>query len=70
MCHGDNATAGLNATTYTSLMTGSTNGPVITPGDAAASLLITKVKDGTHPGKFSPEELQIISNWINAGAPE
>ena len=70
MCHGNTATAGLNVITYAGLMAGGANGPAVIPGDAAASLLIEKVKDGTHPGKFSPEELQIISDWIDAGAPE
>jgi cytochrome b subunit of formate dehydrogenase len=69
-CHGDSATAGLNATSYAGLMAGGASGPAISPGDAAASLLIKKVKDTIHPGKFSPEELQVISDWINAGAPE
>lgn len=70
MCHGDSAAAGLNAVTYAGLMAGGASGPAITPGDAAASLLIIKTKNGIHPGKFSPEELQVISDWIDAGAPE
>jgi formate dehydrogenase gamma subunit len=69
-CHADSAMGGLNVTSYTDLMAGGASGPAITPGDAAASLLIQKVEDGTHSGKLSPEELQIISGWINSGAPE
>ena len=70
MCHGDSATAGLTVTTYDTLMAGSSNGPVIIPGDSANSLLIEKVKDGKHFGKLSDEELQIIMDWIDDGAPE
>jgi len=70
MCHGDSATAGLAITDYASLMAGADSGPVIAPGDADGSLLIEKVKDGEHPGKLSPQELQAIKDWINDGAPE
>jgi len=70
-CHGTSATQGLNLTTYTGAMAGSKNGPVIVPGDPAASLLVQKQSGAeAHFGQLSPEELQRVVEWIDAGAPE
>ncbi|HSB00558.1 MAG TPA: NapC/NirT family cytochrome c [Anaerolineales bacterium] len=69
-CHGDLATAGLNMLTYTGMMKGSSKGPVITPGDAANSKLFQVQSGGGHFANLTPEELEIIKQWINAGAPE
>lgn len=69
-CHGASAMAGLDVTSYATLMDGGVSGSSIVPGDAAASLLVKKMEGGLHPGTFSPEELQIISDWIDSGAPE
>jgi len=65
-CHG--ALGGLSVKTYDDLMKGGTTGPVIVAGDADASLVITKLADGKHPGNFEPAELEKIIEWINAGA--
>jgi hypothetical protein len=52
-------------------MAGSKNGPVIVPGDPAASLLVQKQSGAeAHFGQLSPEELQRVVEWIDAGAPE
>jgi hypothetical protein len=56
--------------TYTSLMQGGSNGPVIVPGDAANSLLVQLQSTGNHFANLTPEELDIIKQWIDAGAPE
>jgi uncharacterized membrane protein len=71
MCHAANGQKGLNVSTYQSLMAGSTNGAVITPNDPQNSLLI-QIQNGTQPhfGQLSPEELQLMTSWIEAGAPE
>ena len=69
-CHGDLATAGLNMLTYSDLMKGSTNGPVIIPGDSANSVLFQIQSAGGHFANLTPEELEIIKQWIEAGAPE
>jgi hypothetical protein len=50
-------------------MKGTTNGPVIIPGDADTSSLVV-LQAGNHPGKFSQSELDRIKAWITAGAPE
>ena len=62
---------GLNLTTYQGAMAGSQNGPVILPGDSGASLLVQKQSgDQPHFGQLTPEDLQLVKQWIDAGAPE
>jgi nitrate/TMAO reductase-like tetraheme cytochrome c subunit/mono/diheme cytochrome c family protein len=70
-CHGANGILGLNVTTYASLMKGSQDGAVIIVGDPQGSLLVQK-QSGAQPhfGQLSPEELQIIIQWISSGALE
>jgi nitrate/TMAO reductase-like tetraheme cytochrome c subunit len=70
-CHGEDGLQGLNLTTYQTAMKGSINGPVIIPGDASGSLLIQKQSGPTpHFGQLTPQELSLVTDWINAGAPE
>lgn len=69
-CHGDLASGGLNMLTYVGLMEGGNNGPVIVPGDSDGSILFQLQSEGQHFGKFSGEELEVIQEWIDAGAPE
>ena len=70
-CHGAGALAGLNLTTYVALIKGGKNGAVFMPGDPDASLLIQKQTGATpHFGQLKPSELQLVSDWIKAGAPE
>jgi len=69
VCHGTTASAGLNLSTYTDAMKGGEDGPVILAGDSAGSILV-KVQSGSHFATFSAEELEIVKNWIEAGAPE
>jgi mono/diheme cytochrome c family protein len=70
-CHGAGALAGLNLTTYATAMKGGQDGAVIVPGDPEGSLLI-KQQNGTTPhfGQLKPSELQLVTDWIKAGAPE
>ena len=69
-CHGDLATAGLNLLSYESLMAGSENGVVVIPGDSAGSVLFQVQSEGGHLGNFTNEELELIQQWIDAGAPD
>jgi uncharacterized membrane protein len=69
MCHGATPTAGLNFLTYQDTMKGGDKGPVINPGDSANSLLI-KIQSQKHFANFTPEELALIIQWIDAGAVE
>jgi mono/diheme cytochrome c family protein len=70
VCHsGPGATAGLDLSTYASVMRGSANGPVVVPGDAAGSKLI-QVQSAKHFANLSVDELELVEKWINANAPE
>lgn len=62
------ATGGLVLESYNAAMTGGGSGPVIIPGDAEASLMV-KIQREVHFANFTDEELQIIIDWINSGAP-
>jgi cytochrome b subunit of formate dehydrogenase/mono/diheme cytochrome c family protein len=70
VCHGDSGMAGLNLMTYADTMKGSSNGPVIVPGDAANSKLVVKQQAGNHPGQLTADEINQVISWIDAGAPE
>ena len=71
-CHGGEKTSkDLDLKTFASLMEGSQNGAVVTPGDAANSLLVQKIQSGSMPKrgtKLTPAQLQLFVDWINAGA--
>jgi hypothetical protein len=69
-CHGDLATAGLNMLTYEGLMKGGKDGAVIVPGDSASSKLFQIQSAGGHFANLTADELAIIKQWIDAGAPE
>lgn len=66
-CHG--AAGGVGLKTFDAAMKGNASGPVILPGNAAESSLITLQQGGAHPGLFSAEELEQIIQWIDSGAP-
>ena len=72
-CHmGGFTSENLNMETYDSLMAGSQNGVVIVAGNAKESLLARKILKGEMPKrgpKLTPAQVQIIIDWINAGAP-
>lgn len=72
-CHGgDDVKEGLSFASFDTLMAGSINGPVIVPGDAANSLLVQLIQQGKMPKrgpKLTPDQLQILIDWILAGAP-
>ncbi|MEW6240478.1 MAG: NapC/NirT family cytochrome c [Chloroflexota bacterium] len=69
VCHGENPSAGLGFLTYADALKGGANGPVILPGDSANSLII-QVQSGDHFANFSAEDLELLRQWIDAGAPE
>lgn len=65
-CHGGSTPiAGLDLTTYTGILRGG-----IIPGNAAGSPLVIMQTPGNHPGQLSPEELDRVRQWIEAGSPE
>jgi hypothetical protein len=67
-CHGPSRTSGgVRLDSHDAVMT------VVTPGDAAASLLVEVVVTGYMPrggSKLLPSEIDVISAWVNAGAPD
>lgn len=69
-CHteGDSAPEGLDLSSYEASMQGGDNGAVILPGNADDSLLI-QVQSDDHFNTFTSEELEIVKQWINLGAP-
>ena len=69
-CHSTADLTGLAMDTYADLMAGGADGPVIVPGDSANSILYQLQSAGGHPGTFTPEELAIVQEWIDAGAVE
>jgi formate dehydrogenase gamma subunit len=70
-CHGSGtAFGGFDLSSYESFLAGGNSGPSIIPGDSAASLLVIRQATGDHPGQLSGELLALISDWIDAGAPQ
>lgn len=71
-CHGiESRKEGLDMLTYDNLMKGSRNGAVVAPGDANNSLFVQLIVEGEMPNrgaKVTPEELQLIIDWVNQGA--
>ena len=71
-CHGPTGSLqGLNLTTYAGVITGGSSGTALVPGDPEGSLLVQKQKgDQPHFGQLTPDELELVILWINAGALE
>lgn len=71
-CHGVEQTKeGLDLQTYENIFAGSRNGSVVEPGNADDSLLVQLIVEGEMPNRgqpVTPEELQLIINWVNQGA--
>jgi hypothetical protein len=71
-CHGvEDVKAGLDMRTYDALMAGSFKGPDVVAGSADQSMLIRLILNGKMPKratKLTTEQIQIITNWVNAGA--
>ncbi len=66
-CHGQ--AAGLDVTSYRSLMAGSRSGPVVVPGDPEKSRILQVLQEG-HFASLSAEEKDLLRAWIASGAPE
>ena len=71
-CHGGQRTEkGLNMNTFDSLMSGSENGPIVTPGDATHSKFVELVANQKMPKrgpKLTPPQVQLFMDWVNQGA--
>jgi mono/diheme cytochrome c family protein len=69
-CHHAGGMAGLDLTSYAGALAGGASGPAVVPGDSQASHLVQRQQAGDHPGQLTPEELQAVIDWIQAGAPQ
>jgi nitrate/TMAO reductase-like tetraheme cytochrome c subunit len=70
VCHqGDSAPKGLDLTSYAAIMKGSSNEAVVIPKDPANSIMV-KIQNAQHFANFTADELDLIKQWIDAGAPE
>ncbi len=72
-CHGGrDIEEGLILRSYDEIMAGSDNGPVIIPGDVPGSYLVELITNQEMPKrgpKLTPIQVQIITDWVAAGAP-
>jgi formate dehydrogenase gamma subunit len=70
-CHNSSSKiGGLDLSSYQGALKGGQSGPGIVPGDPMASMVIAIQSAGGHPGQLSADEIALITEWINAGAPE
>src|SRR5580700_4352633 len=72
-CHTAAEMGGLRVDSRDRLMQGGKSGPAVMPGDPDKSLLIQAVRqtgDLKMPkgGKLKPEEIQVLTDWVKAGA--
>jgi len=63
-CHGSNAIGGVTLTGYAGVL------EQIEVGDPQNSPVVIVQQAGNHPGKFRPDQLQVVIDWIAAGALE
>jgi hypothetical protein len=72
-CHSGNAPKGqFSVATYADIRRGSDSGTVFNPGKGQGSRLMDLLETGEMPkggNKLSPDELTMISTWIDMGAP-
>ena len=70
-CHNSSAgMGGLDLTSYQGVLGGGNSGPGIAPGDPGASRVLIVQGAGGHSGQFTPDEVDLIRQWVEAGAPE
>jgi hypothetical protein len=73
-CHGPSEHKGeLRLDSRAAMLQGGETGPAIVPNNPEASLLITAVHYSDEPkmpprGKLKPEQIEVLSRWIKAGA--
>lgn len=68
-CHGASPSKGLRVTDYASLLKGSADGPVITPGSPDQSKIIAVLTEG-HFAKLTDHQLALLRQWIAEGVVE
>jgi nitrate/TMAO reductase-like tetraheme cytochrome c subunit len=69
-CHNTvSPNADLDLSTYAGVMKGGKDGAIVLPGDSADSMLV-KIQSAKHFLNFTPTELTLVKQWIDAGALE
>jgi hypothetical protein len=70
-CHsGSEPRAGLDLSSYESMLAGGDSGPALVPGDPAASLILQRQSQSRpHFGQMLDDEIEALTEWIAAGAP-
>lgn len=68
-CHGASPTKGLRVTDYESLMAGGESGPSVVPEQPDDSLIVQVLSAG-HFAQFTPDQLEMLKQWIAEGAVE
>lgn len=73
-CHGPGrAEVELRLHSYEDVLDGSSNGPVVVPGNAETSYLVDLIESGNMPlgsAKLPDADIQTIIDWIDTGAPD
>ncbi len=70
-CHsGTEPGAGLDLSSYAGALAGGAGGPGLVAGDPAASTIFQKMASRQHPLLFTPDEVERLRAWIEAGAAE
>jgi len=70
-CHGTVAKlSGLDLSSYATALEGGNSGVIIVPGDPENSLIISIQEAGGHPGQLTPQEIEMVREWISVGASE
>ncbi len=70
-CHVRGSKGEFNFVSFTALMKGSKDGIVISPKSSDGSRIVEVIRSGDMPrggGKVSPEQLAMLSKWIDEGA--
>jgi mono/diheme cytochrome c family protein len=69
-CHGSGASGGLDISSYATVLKGGKSGAGIVPNNLEESVLYQIQSAGSHFGQLTEEEIAILKQWIEAGAPE
>jgi hypothetical protein len=70
-CHVSAAKGQFSMATFTSLMRGNKDGPVVLPGKGTGSRIIEVIESGDMPrggGQVAKDELAMLTKWIDQGA--
>ncbi|MBI3158514.1 MAG: cytochrome b/b6 domain-containing protein [Chloroflexi bacterium] len=71
LCHqGQGSPGNLDLLTYSGALAGGDSGLAVVPNASGISLAVIWPQRQEHPGRLSPDQLNALRDWIEAGAPE